>query len=212
MKLKQIALITNNDQLASFFEMEIFLSSWKMYRFYSVSDMKEEYDCVIIDNDTVPYENYGYSCLVINVSSHFDEVIALKDSYSLPWPAPISALTDIFRVVEHQTTEEIATDAGNRYNSSIVYIIDKHTVMINNLRVKLTPSEFAVLDLLCSASGEIVPREFISQLLGADEGNITDVYICRLRKKLEIPLGKKFIFAIRGKGYRTNLVIKNKGL
>ena len=208
MKLKQIALITNNDQLASFFEMEISLCSWEIHRFYAVSEIKEEYNCMIIDNDTVPYENYRYLCPIINISSHFNEVIALKDSYTLPWPAPISAIGDLLRYVEHQNAQAVVTEMGNQYNSGIVYLIGVNTVMIDNLCVKLTPSEFAVLDLLCSASGEIVAREFISQLLGADEGNITDVYICRLRKKLEIPLGKKFIFAIRGKGYRTNLLIK----
>lgn len=208
MKLKQIALITNNDQLASFFEMEISLSSWKVHRFFAVSEIKEEYNCVIIDNDTVPYENYRYACPVINVSSHFDEVIIFKDSYVLPWPAPISAIGDILSRIEHQNVEVTVSEIVNSYNTSIVYLIDKHTVMIDNLRAKLTPSEFAVLDALCSASGEIVPREYISRILGANEGNISDVYICRLRKKLEAPLGKKFIFAIRGKGYRTNLIIK----
>ena len=55
------------------------------------------------------------------------------------------------------------------------------------------------------ANGEIISRERIMGLLGADDGNISDVYICHLRKKLDEKLGRKLIITERGKGYRTNL-------
>ena len=66
----------------------------------------------------------------------------------------------------------------------------------------------AVLDALCSARGEVVERKYLSELLGASDGNIADVYICRLRKKLEGRLNRKLIFAERGRGYKTILTIK----
>ena len=43
------------------------------------------------------------------------------------------------------------------------------------------------------------------ELLEASDGNISDVYICRLRKKLEGNTKQRLIFTDRGEGYRTVL-------
>ena len=76
---------------------------------------------------------------------------------------------------------------------------------IENCYLKLTPCEFLVLETLCDARGQIVPREKLAALLGADSGNLVDVYVCHLRRKLERPLNKKLIFSKRGLGYITTL-------
>jgi len=49
--------------------------------------------------------------------------------------------------------------------------------------------------------GETVNRETIDMLLGADDSNMGDVYICHLRRKIDNKLGLKLIYTIRGKGY-----------
>ncbi len=68
-------------------------------------------------------------------------------------------------------------------------------------RISLTEGELKVLSALDKKRGSIVGREELSKLFGADQGNICDVYICMLRRKLDNRIGIKFIYTVRGKGY-----------
>ena len=68
-------------------------------------------------------------------------------------------------------------------------------------KIPLSDNEYKLLNLLCENRGEVVGREKIYSLLGAEEGNMGDVYICHLRRKIDNKLGLKLIYTIRGKGY-----------
>lgn len=72
--------------------------------------------------------------------------------------------------------------------------------------IQLTRKEFALLWLLASRPGEIVPRTLIaSEVWGINfdsETNTVDVAIRRLRSKVDDPFGKKLISTVRGMGYR----------
>ena len=65
----------------------------------------------------------------------------------------------------------------------------------------LTPAEAAILDCLYTRRGETVPRAELATLLEGG-GNSVEVYICKLRTKLEKPLGRRMIVTVRGVGYR----------
>lgn len=67
--------------------------------------------------------------------------------------------------------------------------------------VALSPAEADILRLMCDRRGEVVSREELRVLFDGAKGNITDVYICRLRSKLDNELGVKFIYTVKGKGY-----------
>ncbi len=67
--------------------------------------------------------------------------------------------------------------------------------------IPLSDNEYKVLSLLCDNRFQLVERERIYALLGAEDGNMGDVYICHLRKKIDNKLGLKLIYTIRGKGY-----------
>lgn len=76
-------------------------------------------------------------------------------------------------------------------------------------RIPLTRKEFALLWLLVSRSGEILPRTLIaSEVWGINfdnETNIVDVAIRRLRRKIDDPFPLKLISTVRGMGYRLAL-------
>ncbi len=78
---------------------------------------------------------------------------------------------------------------------------DGKCVLFGKERIHLTDSELRVISLLYDKRGSAVSREEISSLLGADNGNICDVYICMLRRKLDNRFGMKFISTVRGSGY-----------
>ncbi len=75
------------------------------------------------------------------------------------------------------------------------------TVTVGDRPVALTPAERSIFDCLYARRGEAVTREELSALLEGG-GNIVDVYVCRLRAKIEEPLGRRVIRTVRGVGYR----------
>ncbi len=76
-------------------------------------------------------------------------------------------------------------------------------ITVGEYTVTLTPTEWAIFEYLHARPGQAVTREELSTLLGG-EGNIVDVYVCRLRSKIEKPLGRRMIRTVRGVGYEMN--------
>ncbi len=75
------------------------------------------------------------------------------------------------------------------------------SALYGDIRIDLSEHEYELLKLLCKKRGTAVSREEISELLEAEEGNMGDVYICHLRRKIDNKLGLKLIYTVRGKGY-----------
>ena len=71
--------------------------------------------------------------------------------------------------------------------------------------VPLTAREFAVLELLVRRAGEVVTRTALLDHVWDEQyegsGNVVDVYVGYLRRKLEVPFGRPLIRTVRGAGY-----------
>ncbi len=81
-----------------------------------------------------------------------------------------------------------------------------HRVWQAEKEIELTAREFSVLEFLMSRAGEVVPkRDILEHVWDFDfEGdpNIIEVYIRRLRRKIDEPFDRHAIETIRGAGYR----------
>lgn len=75
-------------------------------------------------------------------------------------------------------------------------------------KISLTNREFALLELLASRKGEVLPRSLIaSQVWDMNfdsDTNVIDVAIRRLRRKIDDPFEPKLIHTVRGMGYRLD--------
>lgn len=75
--------------------------------------------------------------------------------------------------------------------------------------LSLTAKELAMLELLMSAPGRLFSRErILSNVWGVDADpltNVVDVYVRRLRSKLDAPGQPSRITTVRGLGYRLDL-------
>lgn len=73
-------------------------------------------------------------------------------------------------------------------------------------RITLTTKEFAVLEVLMRASGRVVTRTHISAHAWDDNydplSNVIDVYVARLRRKIDQGDEPPLLETIRGAGYR----------
>lgn len=81
-----------------------------------------------------------------------------------------------------------------------------HTVEREGQPIELTPKEFALLEYLLYHPNQVVTREMIEQhIWNYDfecESNVIDVYVRRLRRKIDAPFAVKLLTTVRGVGYR----------
>ena len=84
----------------------------------------------------------------------------------------------------------------------------KMTVVRNAVEIALTAKELALLELLMSAPGRVISRErILSNVWAASEDpltNIVDVYIRRLRAKVDDGHALALIKTVRGFGYKID--------
>jgi two-component system, cell cycle response regulator CtrA len=90
--------------------------------------------------------------------------------------------------------------------------LDTKTVEANGHRVHLTGKEYQMLELLSLRKGTTLTKEmFLNHLYGGmdePELKIIDVFICKLRKKLQTATGgRHYIETVWGRGY----VLRNPG-
>ena len=82
-------------------------------------------------------------------------------------------------------------------------------VLVDDEEVHLTAKELAILELLMSNPGTLFSRErILSNVWGLNMDpltNIVDVYIGKLRKKIDPDRRHSLIETVRGLGYRLNL-------
>ncbi|TMD40313.1 MAG: winged helix-turn-helix transcriptional regulator, partial [Chloroflexi bacterium] len=81
-----------------------------------------------------------------------------------------------------------------------------HSVEREGQLIDLTPKEFALLEYLMYHPNQVVTREMIEQhIWNYDfecESNVIDVYVRRLRRKIDAPFAVKLLTTVRGVGYR----------
>jgi DNA-binding response OmpR family regulator len=95
---------------------------------------------------------------------------------------------------------------GRLEMGSLIVDPSAHTVEREGQPIDLTPKEFALLEYLLYHPGQVVTRDMIEQhIWNYDfecESNVIDVYIRRLRRKIDDPFAVKLLTTVRGIGYR----------
>jgi DNA-binding response OmpR family regulator len=83
----------------------------------------------------------------------------------------------------------------------------RHRCWRGDVEIDLTARERDVLALLLGRCGETVSKaQLIDNVWGEDfagDGNIVEVYVRHLRRKIDVPFGCETIETIRGVGYRV---------
>ena len=101
--------------------------------------------------------------------------------------------------------------------NSICINISAQTVLVENKELELTAYEYKVIEYLVMNSDKVISKtELTEHIYDQDfdrDSNVIEVFVGRLRKKLD-PDGKlKPIETLRGRGYRWNLDrINNDGV
>jgi DNA-binding response OmpR family regulator len=95
---------------------------------------------------------------------------------------------------------------GRLEMGSLVVDPSTHTALRAGQPIELTPKEFALLEFLLRHPNQVVTRQLIEQhIWNYDfecESNVIDVYVRRLRRKIDDPFPVKLLTTVRGIGYR----------
>jgi DNA-binding response OmpR family regulator len=92
-------------------------------------------------------------------------------------------------------------EIGNLMVDPVTHIVEREGRAID-----LTPKEFALLEYFMYHPNQVVTREMIEQHIWNYDfecsSNVIDVYVRRLRRKIDDPFEVKLLATIRGIGYR----------
>jgi two-component system, OmpR family, response regulator len=73
--------------------------------------------------------------------------------------------------------------------------------------VALTPRELALLSALLRRDGQVAPKgDLLHEVWGDDfagDANVVEVYVRYLRRKIDVPFGRRTLQTVRGTGYRV---------
>lgn len=190
MSERKIAVVSKNRELSELLATEAYFWGLATDRIEKAS-AAGEYSLIFWDSDSVSAES--------------EESVA--GAACLPLPLSLAALHGIFEALRFPSAQESGAPATVPGDTSLRLWRSgqENIVRYSGKNVHLTPNEADLLCLLGEAEGALVSREKISALLGAEKGNMSDVYICRLRRKLELPFERKLIETVRGRGYRLKV-------
>jgi two-component system OmpR family response regulator len=137
-------------------------------------------------------------------TGELDETEALDtgadDFLSKPFSFPV--LVARLRALLRRGADPVPAEVGD-------LVVDRaaHTVRRADVEIALTARELAVLDLLVRRRGQVLSKQ---QILDAvwefdfdGDPNIVEVFIRRLRTKVDEPFGRRSIETVRGAGYRV---------
>ncbi|MCU0331339.1 MAG: response regulator transcription factor [Candidatus Kapabacteria bacterium] len=124
------------------------------------------------------------------------------DDY-LPKPFHFEELAARLRSILRRSAPEKSTKL---HCGDLVLDMVTHFAFRNDKEIELTTKEYALLEYLMRNKDRILSRSMIMQHVWKHnfdpESNIIDVYIKRLRSKVERPDGPTLIHSVRGVGYR----------
>lgn len=136
------------------------------------------------------------------------------DNYLTKPFSPRELVARVRSVLRRTAEEGSSGTAPAQNNQALTYkhlVLDRnaHSVSVQGRQVRLTPTEFRLLDTLMREPGRLFSRsQLVDNVLGYDyEGmdRTIDVHVLNLRRKIESTPGRyKYIQTVYGGGYRLS--------
>ncbi|MBR2849665.1 MAG: winged-helix domain-containing protein [Clostridia bacterium] len=196
-----LAIVSKRRELIRFFELEALNCGFEVSTFDKLPLELSCFDLLIIDTAVTLRAPTIFEGRVIFIT---DEENSTPDGAEcLSYPIPVDTLRYVYEQMLYGERAVERTVIRDEKDDRIFFYRDHNdTVGYKGRSITLSDHERTILTRLCECSGEPVSREELNALLGASGGNIADVYVCRLRKKLEDTDGRRVIFTVRSKGYK----------
>ncbi len=177
----------------------------------------EQYDLIVLDImlpkidgltlcKNIRTKNIKTPILMLTAKSSTEDKVAGLDSGADDY------LTKPFSFVEFRSRVHALIRRSHQEASPVLSVEDlelnplKHSVSRKGTPIKLTPKEFAILEILLRHKGEVVTRTMITEHVWDYNfdgmSNVVDVFVASLRKKVDAKGKKKIIETVHGVGFR----------
>lgn len=201
--MNKIAIITADKQLSRLCELECKLNGYAVETFTSAQSLRKSFARYLWDIDTVPEISKMQENNSILMSRKED---FFENEQRLRIPPSLERLRYL---INNYSTNEFPLE---QKTANALVLIDRktRTISYGDKYTDLSEHEFKVLTHLCANHSKPVKREELNSILGAESGNISDVYIYHLRKKLEILCGSRMISTVRNQGYMIEIALEEQ--
>ncbi|MCY7421405.1 MAG: winged helix-turn-helix domain-containing protein [Chitinophagaceae bacterium] len=149
------------------------------------------------------------ACYMINIKFKPTGIATAKNGYFLSALLPLAFIGFIFlRSVKPRRALPDSQPTGIFTLGSMTFDTEARKLMINGQTIELTKTESRVLRIFALSPNEAIERSRLQKEIWEDEGVIVgrslDMFISKLRKKLELDPSVKIV-VIRGKGYKLEI-------
>ena len=149
--------------------------------------------------------------IILSAMDSLDDVIAglrmgADDYMTKPFSFEelLARIETVMRRGSQVTSEEESLEVG-----SLAFDRQSLRFSVEGKEIKMTAKELAIIELLMSNPGTLFSRErILSNVWGLNMDpltNVVDVYIGKLRKKIDADTDNSMIETVRGLGYRLNV-------
>lgn len=149
--------------------------------------------------------------IILSAMDSLDDVIAglrmgADDYMTKPFSFEelLARIETVMRRGSQVTSEEESLEVG-----PLAFDRQSLRFSVDGKEIKMTAKELAIIELLMSNPGTLFSRErILSNVWGLNMDpltNVVDVYIGKLRKKIDADPDKSMIETVRGLGYRLNV-------
>ena len=195
----KIAIASKNRILSRLAELEVISASAEASVFDSIPKDLQSYDILIVDLDTVPLPSDAESQRLIPISAKGEAHLYHTDTLRYPF-----LLGELRERISKSSVYQ-GENTKPKLPPTIYADRERRTIELSGSKISLSDYEFRTLERLCRTPGVAVSRaELLGLFDSSIDGNMADVYICHLRKKLGAVCDGRVIITVRGAGYMTN--------
>ncbi len=203
----KIGIFSNDTEFAEWLALECIACGADVRCFSPQSSELDWCDIVFFDTSmsvSLPVGNY----ILVGI---YRGAEIIEDMYDAVLNYPF-LIEDVRNIILNLPIERGIPHQDKKYKDSryTIYLNEgKRQASLFNIKITLSDYEMRILKRLCQTPASTVSREELVSLFEKNiAGNMVDVYVCRLRKKLESATLEKVIYTIRGQGYLTNYSVK----
>ena len=217
--MKTILIIDDDAHIGNMLEEALSKEGYRVSRAYSgteallvLSGIRP--DLILLDlmmpglsgEDVLP-KLKGIPVIVVSAKVDIDNKVDLLLSGAVDYVTkPFHTKELSARIAVHLRTASNTTVSPALTFDDIALNTDTHTVTINDTKIKLTRTEYAILKLLVQNQTQVVTKSLLLDRISTDTPDCTEnslkMHISNLRKKLRDISGKDYIEAVWGIGFK----------
>ena len=217
--MKNIFIIDDDIDIGNMLEETLIKEGYRVSRAYSGTEAlfvlrSAKPDLVLLDlmlpglnGEEVLSQIRGMPVIVVSAKIDIDNKVALLLGGAVDYVTkPFNMKELLARISVHLRNRASISDSFVLTFDDMILNMDTHIVSIDNVEIKLTRTEYAILKILMQNPLQVLTKSLLLDRISEDTPDCTEsslkMHISNLRKKLRGVNGKEYIEAVWGIGFK----------